>query len=38
MLPYLQEVMPKGRHIMQDNDAKHTSWNISDFLEAESIN
>ena len=38
LLPFLHEVMPDGHRFMQDNDPKHTSRKVTDFLQAESIN
>ena len=38
LLPFLHEVMPEGHRFMQDNDPKHTSRKVEDFLTAESIN
>ena len=38
LLPFLHEVMPAGHRFMQDNDPKHTSLKVQDFITAESIN
>ena len=38
LLPFLHEAMPEGHRFMQDNDPKHTSHKVQDFLTAESIN
>ena len=38
LLPFLHDVMPGGHRFMQDNDPKHTSRKVQDFLADNSIN
>lgn len=38
LLPFLRDVMPRGHRFMQDNDPKHTSRKVQDFLAEKSIN
>ena len=38
LLPFLRNVYPTGHRVMQDNDPKHTSNRVADFLQAEGVN
>lgn len=38
LLPFLREKLPNGHKFMQDNDPKHTSRLVSEFMEREGIN
>lgn len=38
LLPFLHDVYPRGHRLMQDNDPKHTSNRVAQFLQAQRIN
>jgi len=38
LLPFISEKFPEGHRFMQDNDLKHTSGRVQDFLEENGVN
>ena len=38
LLPFLQNAYPRGHRLMQDNDPKHTSNRVVQFLNDEGVN